>query len=441
MKAMLSVASTVSAGIFKDSAGPAGGAGPSKEADEADFEALRSMAHAFMRPSGSSAGDERRLLRVRIIMWLGAVYLNTFVAANWTGPSIKTKFSPLSWHPDVQETDEAALKMCEICRLAMEEDSEIFYTGASLPHYLRSALTLLVSAQPPDGSIPPTHPWWCARAVGTQQRIIQGRSGSLHALLFQYLDEAESRVGECDEGASEREGGAGDYRGRLEVEIALAYSAYFLDKQADEALVRAQEATGLDYSVTGAMGIRRVYQQNHLAQLICVAKSKGAVRDGAGSGAGAGAGAGGDRKVGGGEKGGVASIAEEGDGAAAEDDGYEKHFQAGVKVVSTNNECDILDAVKLDDDQGLEEQLPLKALDQAILLARCAWNRRNRAKDSTNTETQAALIHRVQMHPTNWIVFTTCLLSRCRLELNKAQTVDRACLQLQVGLLTFSPAR
>jgi len=36
------------------------------------------------------------------------------------------------------------------------------------------------------------------------------------------------------------------------------------------------------------------------------------------------------------------------------------------------------------------------------------------------------------MHPTNWIVFTTCLLSRCRLELSKTQTVDRACLQLQV---------
>jgi len=30
------------------------------------------------------------------------------------------------------------------------------------------------------------------------------------------------------------------------------------------------------------------------------------------------------------------------------------------------------------------------------------------------------------------IVFTTCLLARCRLELNKAQTIDRACMQMQV---------
>ena len=49
-----------------------------------------------------------------------------------------------------------------------------------------------------------------------------------------------------------------------------------------------------------------------------------------------------------------------------------------------------------------------------------------------NKETQAAIVDRVMLHPTNWIVFTTCLLARCRLELNKAQTIDRACMQMQV---------
>ena len=47
---------------------------------------------------------------------------------------------------------------------------------------------------------------------------------------------------------------------------------------------------------------------------------------------------------------------------------------------------------------------------------------------------QGAIVDRVMLHPTNWIVFTTCLLSRCRIELTKVQTVDRACMQMQVEL-------
>ena len=97
-----------------------------------------------------------------------------------------------------------------------------------------------------------------------------------------------------------------------------------------------------------------------------------------------------------------------------------------------NVECDILDGVKLDAGQEVAEQKSLSNVDQAILLTLCAWNRRNRARDDMNKETQAAIVDRVMLHPTNWIVFTTCLLSRCRLELQKAQTIDRACMQMQV---------
>jgi hypothetical protein len=39
---------------------------------------------------------------------------------------------------------------------AMEADSEIFYTGAALPLYLRAALCLLFTCTPPDGCQPVT---------------------------------------------------------------------------------------------------------------------------------------------------------------------------------------------------------------------------------------------------------------------------------------------
>ncbi len=40
-----------------------------------------------------------------------------------------------------------------------------------------------------------------------------------------------------------------------------------------------------------------------------------------------------------------------GDANFADEDGYDKHFEAGVKVVHTNEECDFLEAVKLDEGQ------------------------------------------------------------------------------------------
>jgi len=113
-------------------------------------------------------------------------------------------------------------------------------------------------------------------------------------------------------------------------------------------------------------------------------------------------------------------------------DGYKRTVGAGVTVVEKNEECDILDGVRLDAEQDMEVQRPLSNVDQAVLLTLCAWNRRNRARDEMNRETQGAIVDRVMLHPTNWIVFTTCLLSRCRIEMTKVQTVDRACMQMQV---------
>ena len=193
---------------------------------------------------------------------------------------------------------------------------------------------------------------WAARAVGTQQRLLHGRSFTLHALLFQYLEEAEERIKQCEK-AGMLEEAAGDYYARLHLETALAHTAYFNDKQADEMLVAAQNSTGLKYEVTGAMGIRRKFQTNHLAQLMCMANSKGEE------------GFRGQARAGGAHE---EHAAAEGGETELDDDGYEKHFAAGVKIVSTNTECDILDEVKVDEGQDFDDQRPLKALDQVSLL-------------------------------------------------------------------------
>jgi len=59
---------------------------------------------------GSAATEElaHASSRARLVMWLGAVFLNVFVSANWTGPPLKElALSPLPWH--------AHLKACVRC--------------------------------------------------------------------------------------------------------------------------------------------------------------------------------------------------------------------------------------------------------------------------------------------------------------------------------------
>ena len=185
----------------------------------------------------------------------------------------------------------------------------------------------------------------------------------------------------------------------------------------------------------GKVGIRRKFQTNHLPQLVCLANSSVSAGGVGGAGGGGVVEATQYTAAGPGVKmdGGVGVEAGEQEAGEEQDfDGYRRTVGAGVTVVEKHEDVDILDGVKLDEDQEVEEQQALSNVDQAILLALCAWNRRNRARDEMNRETQAAIVDRVMLHPTNWIVFTTCLLSRCRIELSKTQTVDRACMQMQV---------
>ena len=183
--------------------------------EKASFQLLESAATSFLREGD---GGEAARTRACLIMWLGAVYLNVFVSSNWTGPPMKDlSLSPLPWHRhikagastvvlkggvggdgsrgDGEEGANAVQKALELaCKQSLEVDSERFYRGAAAPLYLRAALSLLVlvpyGPSAKESSAPATLAWWGARALGTQQRLLLGRSSSLHSHLFALWDEA-----------------------------------------------------------------------------------------------------------------------------------------------------------------------------------------------------------------------------------------------------------
>jgi hypothetical protein len=61
----------------------------------------------------------------------------------------------------------------------------------------------------------------------------------------------------------------------------------------------------------------------------------------------------------------------------------------------------------------------------------CLDVKNNNPRHGLTTEEMMPYVRRVQTHPNNWLVHSTCLLLKSRLELESRRTADRAALQLQ----------
>jgi hypothetical protein len=78
----------------------------------------------------------------------------------------------------------------------------------------------------------------------------------------------------------------------------------------------------------------------------------------------------------------------------------------------------------------------LDVLDQCILLSLCLDVKNNNPRHGLTTEEMFPYVRRVQKNPNNWMVHSTCLLLKSRLEFESTKTADRAVLQMQVRLPT-----
>eukprot|EP00960_Hanusia_phi_P071206 767495-Hanusia_phi.AAC.2 len=173
-----------------------------EKCESRDFTEFKQHMKEFV---GAEGEDQK--LRTTAVMWIGAIFLNVFVASNWTGPPMKIHFSPLPCHSEIESSSQTAIKLNAASKHALEEDSadctlccklafylscdlltpsrsEMFYDGAEKPIYLRAALALLFDVIPDSSSHPFSLPWWSARAVGIQQRLLHtdGREGAPHSM-------------------------------------------------------------------------------------------------------------------------------------------------------------------------------------------------------------------------------------------------------------------
>lgn len=160
---------------------------------------------------------------------------------------------------------------------------------------------------------------------------------------------------------------------------------------------KAQDASKLEWSVTGVLGRRTKFQQFDTSQLAIVASS----------------------------------------GLDIEND-----VTTGPLKLDLNDET-LLEKTNFinDGDSKLTEQLKanLNPIDQSILLAFWYISRfisslnvkNTNPVDGLTTEQMTPYVTRVLENPNNWMITTMALLLRSRLEADRSRTVERSCLQLQ----------
>ncbi|KAK9368665.1 hypothetical protein V1509DRAFT_658370 [Lipomyces kononenkoae] len=174
--------------------------------------------------------------------------LNAFLQQNYTGP-------PLTF--DAYNIFLEAVENYDIfssnCIAELETDSEAAYPHAEIAHLLILSLALLnylVSK-------------WRGRALMVHQSLLSAPSSTLHDQIFASL--GASRPSDSTSSSHE----SAEYF----LEVARASIYYSYDSRAVQALKDAQEASGLEYKLTGIKAVRTKYQQRDFANLVVLARS------------------------------------------------------------------------------------------------------------------------------------------------------------------------
>lgn len=389
---------------------------------------------------------------------LASAALAAFVQLNWTGPAVPEDIRPanlLRWaNPSafpprsVQDNDEAeATSSAELeARLRSQAldsltcEGEPAYHLCEQPIYLVIALDVLktLSRNLPVQEQPESLPWWTLRAASIHNRILDTAvplPGSVLAPVDALLEKLASRAASASADATSGPSSLGALHARLLLERGLALSRVGQDKEANEYFVKAGQASGLKYELTGALGKKTKFQKEEKTILVVLAESTGEVE-----------GEDGEAKNGAGEGEEAALLEGEDEVAPLPSTGWKAAPASGQRSdLPANyqlNDDTLLEQTRFTSNSSSESishrdpanQPPLAPLDQAVLLALSLAIRNAAPEHGLTTSQISAFVARVAQHPRNWSVYTMALLLRSRLEATRTRTAERAVLQLQALL-------
>ncbi|KAJ3262086.1 hypothetical protein HK103_003929 [Boothiomyces macroporosus] len=176
-------------------------------------------------------------------------------------------------------------------------------------------------------------------------------------------------------------------KARYYLELGVVHHYYGQDQKAFNYFKQAQEASGLQWDMTGVLGKRTKFQTYETSQLVIKATSNLSTND------------------------------------------TSKNTPKKLEL----NDDTLLENIEFTDAEKETDKLSgnLNAVDQTILLGFCLNVKNTNPNDGLTTEEMFPYVTRVLKNPNNWMITTMALILRSRLESNKSRTVERSVLQLQ----------
>ncbi|ORX33811.1 hypothetical protein BD324DRAFT_638689 [Kockovaella imperatae] len=341
---------------------------------------------------------EQTLARLIIAIAL----LHAFVQANWTGPDLD--FSPLDLLPAPIAKDVSVEQLNESAIPLLTLGGEPAYHLSTHSSLFLLALRVLNSCQGLH-----TFSWWKLRFHLVHLSLLDEPVELSPSILDQVKALAENLPEDPD------------LQARYHLEVGLYHQALGQDKLANAHFLEAARSSGLEFQLTGALGVKTKFQVNPLSQLVLLAESRD--RPGGDTEAAI---ATADPSLPEASASGTPSSMPE--TMALNDDTLleETQFTKLVNPEPTAPTSSLSRLAHLDP----ANQPPLHPLDQSLLLSLCL-SQHNQTPESGLTASQMMpFVSRVISHPRNWSVHTVALLLRSRLESTRSRTVERSALQL-----------
>lgn len=324
-------------------------------------------------------GETSRQLAV---MALAASCLHLFAQSNWTGPPVgldAAALLPAALLPSQPSSLDEAVQSCLLL------DGESVYTLVANPFLLLLSRVILTrcSSKMDDLQL---LPWWTLRYVKLHQQILEAASPQLFSLAQSSME----KVTASSSAWSQHRNLAIQFH----LECVYTCLTYYEYQPAKEHIRRAQELSGLDVNLTGALGKRTRFQHKFLAQLFLEVKKR---QDGPDQ--------------------------DEATPTPTPQDRLPKDCGLADDTV--------LDHISFEDPDQLEVP-DMSAEEQAVVLGLCTDFQKNNPVHKLTEEELLAFTSCLLSQRKFWAVEVTALCLRAKLEKGKSRCVERAMMQTQV---------
>nr|XP_019953123.1 PREDICTED: tetratricopeptide repeat protein 27 [Paralichthys olivaceus] len=324
--------------------------------------------------------NDDRTNRELTVMALAVACLHMFAQSNWTGPPMSTHITDLL-PPALLSSQPKTL--VDAIHSSLLLDGESVYTLVANPLLLLLASIILTKCSSEMESLQ-LLPWWTLRYINLHQQILEARSPQL-------LELAQSTM----EKVLKHQSVLSEHRNlaiQFHLECVYLNLTYYEYQPAKEHINKAQELSGLDINLTGALGKRTRFQQSYLAQLILEVNTKPGQIDG------------------------------EASPAPTSQDYLPKDTLLGDDTV--------LDQINLEEPD--QYQVPdLSAEEQAVILGICTDFQKNNPVHRLTEEELLSFTTCILSQPKFWAVEVTALCLRSKLERGRSRCIERSMMQTQ----------